>query len=481
MTTGWNEANGISANYGFDQNGIILTNPFIGRSSLLENNALALWQPRVGVAWDPSGTGQWAVRAGFGIYNDLQDNLANRMNSNPPFNGRLVIAGQPLLSFIPLPSNTPPAPQCQTLAEAAVRPAICSSYAPGGIDPALHTPTIQEWSLEIERGITEDFAVEVSYVGSQSFHAETTMDMNTRRPVRCDSPAGCRNGTVVQGTDYIPTGITRPNPLVGSTLTWMFLGTSSYHSGSVSLTKRARSGLTFKTNYTLSKVLDVNSAQLGGGHQNEAGTILNPYNLKLNKGIASYNNQHRFNTNFSYQLPFGRGKALGGGASGWVEKLIGGWQWNGILNAQSGFPITPLVGSNQSGNGDARNPDVVNRNPDFKGKVILGVDGFKKTGRFFDPNAFSLPPAGTFGNVGRGTFRGPGLVNVNTSLFKRIPINEQWNLQFRTEVFNLLNHANFDTPDLIVFSGSDFAGSAGVIRETATRERQIQFALRLEF
>jgi len=124
---------------------------------------------------------------------------------------------------------------------------------------------------------------------------------------------------------------------------------------------------------------------------------------------------------------------------------------------------------------------VANWNPDFKGKVVLGVDEFKKTGHYFDPNAFSLPMAGTFGNVARGALMGPGFFNVNTSLFKRIPLKERLNMQFRVEAFNVLNHANFIYPGLIVFSGSEIAGSAGVIRETANRERQIQFALRLEF
>ncbi|PYR98861.1 MAG: hypothetical protein DMG12_21645 [Acidobacteria bacterium] len=342
----------------------------------------------------------------------------------------------------------------------------------------------------MQRGITPELALELSYVGSQSYHLPAAVDMNTIPPVRCENPAGCLAGgilqdaqwnTVPQGTDYIPAGLTRPNRFVGSTQTWMYLGTSSYHGGTLSLTKRARSGLTFKSSYTFSKVLDVNSGLLSGQHQNESGTVLNRYNLRLSKGIASYSNQHQFSSNFLYQLPFGRGKAFGSGASGWVEKLIGSWQWNGILTAQSGYPVVPLVGSNRSGNGDARNPDVPNWNPEFKGKVILGVGEFKKTGRYFDPNAFVLPPAGTFGNVARGALMGPGLFNVNTSLFKRIPLKESLNLQFRVEAFNVLNHANFSHPELIVFSGRDIAGSAGVIRETANRERQIQFALRLEF
>jgi len=261
----------------------------------------------------------------------------------------------------------------------------------------------------------------------------------------------------------------------------MYLGNSSYHGGSVSLTKRARSGLTFKTSYTFSKVLDMNSGLLSGTHQNEGSTILSRYNLRLNKGIASYNVQHQFTNNFLYQLPFGSGKAFGSGATGWVEKLIGNWQWNGIVSVQSGFPVTPLVGSNRSGNGDTRQPDVPNWNPDFKGKVVLGVGEFKKTGRYFDPNAFVLPSPGTFGNVARGALMGPGFFNVNTSLFKRIPLKERLNLQFRAEAFNVFNHANFSHPELIVFSDTNIAGSAGVIRETANRERQIQFALRLEF
>src|SRR5262249_50167473 len=108
----------------------------------------------------------------------------------------------------------------------------------------------------------------------------------------------------------------------------------------------------------------------------------------------------------------------------------------------------------------ARNPDVASWNPDFKGKVVLGVDEFKKTGHYFDRNAFVLPAAGTFGNVARGALRGPGFFNVNTSFFKRIPLKERLNMQFRVEAFNVLNHANFRYPELIVFSGSEIAGSA---------------------
>src|SRR5881296_377740 len=278
----------------------------------------------------------------------------------------------------------------------------------------------------------------------------------------------------------------RPNQYLGSTQTWMYLGTANYHGGSVSLTKRSQGGLTFRTNYTFSKVIDVDSAILAPSAQNDPATILNPYNLKLNRGLGSYNPQHQFHSSFSYALPVGNGRALGKGSTGWVRKLIGDWQWNGIFGARSGFPITPTVGLNQSGNGDARVPDLPNWNPIFKGNPALGSDGFRKTGRYFDPNAFLLPLTGTFGNVSRGRFTGPGFYNLDVSLFKRIPLKEKLNLQFRAEAFNILNHANFNSPIAgnVVFDTSDptkYAGSAGTITETANRERQIQFALRLEF
>ncbi|MGH9784012.1 MAG: carboxypeptidase regulatory-like domain-containing protein [Terriglobia bacterium] len=503
MTTGWNETNGRASNYLFDPNGVIQTVPHIGRSPFVENHAIALWQPRVGVAWDPTGAGSWAVRAAFGIHNDLQDNLAHRLIPNAPFGARLQITGTPLLSIIPVDIASAAPPFCTGIVGGANVPAGCAIFSPGGLDPTMHTPTIQQWSLEIERAITSDLAVQAGYVGHQSYHFSTSLDTNTILPVRCENPTdprGCPSGGILRegpagnrrplgfvpaGTEYNPWGTndrnTRPNPLVGSTQSWFYSGTASYHALNLSLLKRSRGGLSFKTNYTWAKMLDINSAILPGSADNEPAQLYNRANPQLNRGIASYSLLHQFNTNVSYQLPFGRGRAFGGAAAGWVEKLIGGWQWNTIFNAQSGFPMNPLVGANRSGNGDARNPDRPNRNPNFTGPVVLGVDGFKKTGRYFDPNAFLLPPAGTFGNVARGAFRGPGLVNLDTSLFKRIPLNERWNLQFRAEAFNVLNHANLDIPLAAIFEGANYSGTAGVITETSNRERQIQFALRLEF
>src|SRR5206468_11069918 len=179
--------------------------------------------------------------------------------------------------------------------------------------------------------------------------------------------------------------------------------------------------------------------------------------------------------------PFGTGRRFGGGASWLLNHLIGGWQWNRIASAQTGFPITPLIGFNNSGTGDGTQPtDIVDRNPNFKGPVILGTPE-----HWFDSRAFSMPTAGTFGNVGRSSLHGPGLFNVDTSLFKRIPIRESVTLQFRAEAANVLNHVNFAFPNQVVFQGNSsnysYSESAGAITNTATSSRQLQFALKLLF
>ena len=175
-------------------------------------------------------------------------------------------------------------------------------------------------------------------------------------------------------------------------------------------------------------------------------------------------------------MPFGNGQRFASGASGLKDKLVGGWQWNGIVTAQGGFPITPLIGSNNSGTGDSNPSDVPNWNPNFHGPVILG-----RTDQWFDPRAFSMPIPGTFGNVSRGSLRGPGLVDVDTSIFKRVRMSERLNLQIRAEAFNLFNHSNFAYPNQIVFSGSAYSSSAGQITSAATTSRQIQLALKLQF
>src|SRR5216117_4457102 len=244
---------------------------------------------RAGIAWDPSGKGTWAVRAGFGIHNDLQDNLANRTYANPPYNAREQING-PTLSLIPLQRNAILPATCGTLGAPA--PPGCSIYGPGGVDPVLFTPTSQQWSLTIERGIARDLMLSVGYVGSQSYHTPFLVNANAIYPIVCQDPQGCLSGgttlgaspcfgyidpngatgcgaenpapprkrlLVPKGTLYHPPGY-RPNPNVGNGTQWINKGTANYHGLDLSLTKRISRGFAFKTNYTWGKTIDLNSA-----------------------------------------------------------------------------------------------------------------------------------------------------------------------------------------------------------------------------
>jgi hypothetical protein len=469
----------------YDKNLVISTEPLLGRSCLTENHAKLLLQPRVGIAWDPTGTGTWAVRAGFGIHNDLQDNLGNRTYANPPYNAREQLSG-PLLSLIPLDKN---APLLRSCGESVPQP--CAIYGPGGLDPNLFTPTSQQWSLTIERGIARDLMLSVGYVGSQSYHTPLTLDANSAYPIVCQDPQGCISGgtttggnpvpvtqrvLVPKGTLYHPPAY-RPNRYVGSGTQWFNQGTANYHALDVSLVKRISRGSAFKANYTWGKGMDLNSAVLAPSAGNEPPLLPSPYYRKeLNRGVSSYSLAQQFSAYYSYLLPFGNGQRFGSGATGVVDKLIGGWQWNGSVRVAGGFPFTPLTGSNTTGTGDPSISEVPNWNPDFKGKLILG-----KPDQWFDPRAFVLPLQGTFGNVSRGALRGPGLFMVDSSLLKRVRIGEGLNLQFRAEAFNVLNHPNFSYPNEVLFQGTEYSPSGGVITATATTSRQIQFALKLLF
>jgi carboxypeptidase family protein len=505
MTNGWNEVAGRCANYRYDANFVIQTNPTIGNSCLASNNALALWQPRVGLAWDPTGTGTWAVRAGAGIHNDLLDNLTGRAYPNPPFQAReqILASGVPnsgMLPLLPFVKNTPLPPTCNAQYVAAKQ--LCSLYQPGGFDPNVHTPTVQMWNFTVERQLTKDLVLSVGYVGSQSYHTSFSVDNNMAPPQVCQDSQGCLSGGVLPatqarkvplGTYYMPSTppvvvggptvslVERPNPFVQNATEWWNQGVSSYHALNVSLLKRVSHGLTFKANYSYAKVIDLNSSffQVSGG-ENEPADVYTPYNLGMNRGPAAFSLHHQFGTNFSYALPFGSGKRFGSGASGLMNRFIGGWQWNGIVTAQGGFPLTPQIGFNNSGTGDNNVTDVPSWNPNFKGPVILG-----KRDQWFNPQAFIMPTVGTFGNLGRGSLRGPGLVNVDTSFFKMIKISERVDMQLRAEAFNILNHPNYGYPNAVLYSGNSSSFSsvstAGATTFTSTFSRQLQLALKLMF
>ena len=165
-----------------------------------------------------------------------------------------------------------------------------------------------------------------------------------------------------------------------------------------------------------------------------------------------------------------------------VGGVVGGWTVNSIVTAQSGFPFTPQLGYNPSNNGDTRNPVRAFRNPSFTGPILLG-----NPNQWFDPNAFIAPRnnSGFYGNLGRNTLIGPALATWDLSILKNTRLHESQHLQFRLEIFNLLNRANFNTPNLITHvlaPGSTTpvqSPAAGLITSTSTTSRQVQLGLKL--
>ncbi len=234
--------------------------------------------------------------------------------------------------------------------------------------------------------------------------------------------------------------------------------------------------------YTFSKTLDdgdsVNQTTAG----NAPGLVSNPFNLRADKGLATFDVRNVAVINALYTLPFGRGQRFANGLDGLRGGLLSGWSMSSILTAQSGFPFTPQLSYNPSNNGDTRNPVRPFLNPGFAGPVVLGSPT-----QWFNPNAFIAPPSasGFYGNAGRDTFIGPGLATWDFSVLKDTKIREHLSLQFRAEIFNLLNRANFNTPNLIVFTPptaanlTGLSGTAGAITSTSTTSRQTQFGLKL--
>jgi Carboxypeptidase regulatory-like domain/TonB-dependent Receptor Plug Domain len=477
VTAGWNEVSGRAANYITDAQGVLLTAPRISDSVFTRNNAKLLFGPRIAVAWDPFGNGKTAVRAGFGSYYSLIDDLSFLLNSLPPANGAASYTGS-LLASVPIVPGVQPPPSCGPGV-----PTPCTTFAPQGVQGDAQTPAVQEWNFRVEQQLNENTALRIAYVGSFGYHGLLSVDPNSIPAQICSSAGGCQSGgigaargTVPLGAQYIPVTPTRPNQYLGAGFFWYTEGNTSYNALQVDITHRLTRGLQVRGNFTWSKNLDLNSALTGAQANNQAQMIMDRNDLHRDWGLSALNVTAQSSISASYELPFGRGKPLLGNAGVIGDKLIGGWQLNGIATILGGFPVTPQVGSNRSGDGDTRNPDRPSLNPSFTGPVELGSPS-----RWFNPNAFILPDVGTFGNLGRGTLTGPGLGEVDISLFKRIALSEKINLQFRAECFNIQNRANFGTPNAIVFSNGAISSSAGIITSTTTTSRQIQFGLKLMF
>ncbi len=461
FTSGWTETNDRASNFVFTQNGLPVTHPVIGisvlntqpaigGSALARNNAKFLPAPRVGIAWSPLGSKKTVVRAGFGLYYALIDNLSYRLDQNAPFN---------------------PVYAVKSIAFSSIAPGSTYSGArlvPSGVQPDVRTPAVESWSFKIEQAISQTTSFSVGYAGSHGYHELLSLDANLPTATICPAspcPAGYPEGAV-----YYPAGAALANPNLWNSTHWFSEGISSYNALQVDMTHHFSRGLEFRGAYTYSKALDDGDNLNTSVATNSPAFVANPLDPRSDYGRASFDIRQAATINATYSLPFGRDN------DAFAGYLVRDWQISGIQTLESGLPFTPQLSYNPSNDGDTRNPVRPSLNPSFTGRLILGGPN-----EYFDPSAFIQPLSGTYGNAGRNILPGPTLYETDLALARRFSLSERFNLQFRAEAFNIFNQTNFNTPNPVVFTGATEGPSptAGLITSTATTSRQIQLGLKL--
>ncbi len=464
-STGWNEVQNRASNYGFTD-GVINTNPTIGGSALSDNRAKFLPEPRVGVAYDVFGNGRTALRASFGVHKALLDTLDYRLDQTAPFNTTLSFSNTTVEKLAGLADGSTPG---------------SGLISPSNVQPDIATPTVLAWTLKLEQQIAPATSLTIGYVGSHGYNQILSEDQNTPPTVVC--PAASCPAALAPGTIYYPTTV-KANPNVANTTSWVSQGIGNYNALEVDVRKQLSHGLQLRGVYTWASNFDDGSAWNTSVSANTPAYVMYPGNPKLDYGLAATNIRNEAALNGTWELPFGR--EFLANANPVSRQVIDGWSVSGIATLQSGFPFSPQLGYNPTGNGDTRNPVRPSLNPDFHGSLYS-----KSPNQWFNPAAFTAPYPGTFGDAGRDTLSGPGLADLDVSLAKSTTIREGLHAQFRAEFFNVLNRANFTTPNPVVYSSGPTpktpaadatqSATAGVISATATTSRQIQFGLKLIF
>ncbi len=342
------------------------------------------------------------------MYNDLQDALGYRMDQNAPFNPTYTISNLSVTSLPLQPS-------------VALVPAS-AKLVPGGVQPDFETPTLLSYSLHVEQEITPNTALTVGYIGAHGYHEMIGLDANEPIPTICPAApcpatypasfgAPLAGTPVPAGSYFIPAGAPKANPaaILTNTWTWFALGDSLYNALQVDVNHRFSHGLSLRGVYTWSKALDDGDSLNGTAAQNAPGLVSNPFNLRADWGLATYDVRNLAVINGTYDLPIGSGRHFANSLHGFANAAVSGWTLNSVVTLQGGFPFTPQLSYNPSNNGDNRNPVRPFINPSFSGPVILG-----NPNQWFNPAAFIAPPnnSGFYGNLRRDTLIGPGLATL---------------------------------------------------------------------
>ena len=467
-----------------------------------KNPSLKNFSPRLGFAWNVGGNGTMAVRGGYGLLYDIGNiptTIFQSLSGNPPLTDQFRVS-RPAVLTIPFDfSNAGPGGSFP-------RPV---QYDPG--QPHLHS-----YNVAVERQFPGAMAVTLAYTGSKGTDLPWVAEGNTTIPqgipvngVCVPRPAGqaVNAASVIDGsaTACWLAGDPRVNPNWGS-LDLFGTGVNSWYNGlQFGVNKRMSHGLEFQSSYTFSRSIDQNPGFTNAENTDTQNShSVDPNNLDVDKGPAIMDITHVYRFNAIYLLPrFTPSDGLG---SRLLSGLFNNWRVSGILTLQSGLPFSVRLNNNRSRSGVAGG-DGANDRPNLvpgrtPSNIVSGTSPGCGTGAnaiapgtplgteelYFDPCAFTVPAAGFMGNLGRNTLRGPGFAGLDMNFAKDVlapRLGRSSAVQFRIEIFNVLNRVNFDSPNRVAYTGRDDREdplpTAGRITRTVGTARQLQLALRLRF
>ncbi len=440
--------------------------------------------PRIGFAWMPFSDLKTVVSSAFGIFYAPEGNQFNDIGENPPS-----------LQYYQVPEPATTIPNTTALLIDSGFPSQLPTSKPASPSGQVKTtgserkpPRVIEWNLSVQRELTRDIVLHVSYVGTHATGIWNNEDSNLDQPLQPLDNNFSSNPMVdplLSGNYGRPYYNVLPYLSVINPIDYPNFSVG-FHGLETKLEKRFSKGLTLLASYTWSH--DIGSFQ--GAHTGQTQIADFP---NAQRGNVDPDFRHRLTVSYTYELPFGRGKPYGAGMNAFENSVAGGWQVAGITTIRSGEHYTAFWSSDDTNTGTSALPDKIHDPTDFSFNIPQQtLDGCDNPGHrtllcWYNPAAFVQPPlapgqlsAHDFGTAGDGDLVGPHQVNFDFSAFKNFKITERQNLQFRAEMFNVFNHPQFSRSNNNPDQGGAHEGAA-VTSTLGDNQREIQFALRYTF